>query len=194
MGRAGRTSASGVPEPGARGAGTGEPLRPDGVGPETPRSPHSAQRSRQQPLSESTSDTPIWTRHARRRRESLVREPGCLCLWTCRPCTSAPQRAPRHMPRPGPGSGARAERPQWTPLQGPHCPHGTAPLPGEDGWYWLAFDSLNRKCQAFPRRGSAVSLILLMALCAQSRSGGAAGVLPGTFPGSCLNLCSSSPK
>lgn len=98
MGRAGRASASGVPEPGTRGAGTGEPLRLDGVGPETPRSPHSAQRSREQPLSESASDTPIWTRHARRRRESLVREPGCLCLWTCRPCTSAPQRAPRHMP------------------------------------------------------------------------------------------------
>ena len=43
------------------------------------------------------------------------------------------------MPLPGPDSRARAERPQWTHFQGPHCPHGTAPLPGEDGWYWLAF-------------------------------------------------------
>ena len=88
------------------------------------------------------------------------------------------------MPLPGPDSGARTERPQWTHFQGPHCPHGTAPLPGEDGWYWLAFYSLNRKCQVVPLRGSVVSLILLVALCAQSKWGqGGWGAYPGPFPG-----------
>ena len=74
-------------------------------------------------------------------------------------------------PLPGPDSGGRADRPQWTPFQGPRCPHGPAPLPGEDGQRWLAFDSLNRKRRVVPRRGSAVSLVLLMALWGQSRSG-----------------------
>lgn len=190
MGRAGRTSASGVPEPGARGAGTGEPLRPDGVGPETPRSPHSAQQSRQQPLSESTSDTPIWTRHARRRRDkpsagawlSLPLDLSTLHLGP--PEGTSPYAAPRPRQR-----GQGREAPVDT-LPGPSLPTRNCTSARRRWLYWLAFDSLNRKCQAFPRRGSAVSLILLMALCAQSRSGGAAGVLPGTFPGSCLNLCS----
>lgn len=49
VGRASRTSASGISEPGARGPGTGELLWPDGVGPGSPGGPHSAQWSRQEP-------------------------------------------------------------------------------------------------------------------------------------------------
>lgn len=78
----------------------------------------------------------------------------------------------------GPGQRGLVDTPP-----GPSCPHGTAPLPGEDGWYWLALDSLNRKCQAFPRQGLCSEPDSADGSVCPEQVGWGSGVLPGPFPG-----------
>lgn len=194
MGRASRTLASGVPEPGAQSAGTGEPLRLDGMGPETPRSPHcpAVQTAAAVRLCLSTRSGHNTLAEG---ETSLVWGPGCLCpldLLTLH-LGSLEGTSPYAPPRPG-QRGQGREAPVDT-LPGPSLP--------------------TRNCTSARRRWLVLACLLFFkqempgcpsqglcsepdsadgSVCLEQVGAGRLGGLPGTFPGSCLNLCSSSPK